>query len=85
MTTEVVLPSGVFASVRAITVADMIMHPAVTGIGVQVIIASRITTFDGELWATSRILDAPYTEMAPVFYQIAKQLEAAFGTRQGIA
>lgn len=85
MTAEVVLPSGVFATVREITVRDSGLyhyaHPTVA----LAVLASLVTTFDGEKKTIEEVLAMGYAETAPVFQQIVQQLARATKTAGGVA
>lgn len=85
MTTEVVLPSGTFATVRAILVSDMIAFSRLEGIAAMAVLAQRCATFDGKELTIEEFLGLPFGEVQPVFEALNAQLKASFLTRFGIA
>ena len=85
MTTEVVLPSGQFATVRTIRVSDMVAVGGEQGALMLLILAHRTTLFDGVELPFATLRDMPYVHLAPVFRALVKQLEKATKTMEGIA
>lgn len=82
---EVVLPSGTFARVRTILVADMVAFSRHEGIAAMAILAQRVTEFDGKSLTVEELLGLPFGELQPVFEALNAQLKAAYTTRLGIA
>ena len=86
MTTEVVLPSGRFAEVRNITVADMIKATQVApGLSTTMVLASLTTRIDGINVSLDDWLIMEYAEVLPIIAQLNRQLENAYKTKEGVS
>lgn len=82
---ECVLPSGSFAAVRTILVADMVAFCELSGIAAMAVLAQRCATIDGRTLSPAEFLELPYGEAQPIFEALNAQLRAAYSTRNGIA
>ena len=71
---ELVLPSGVFARVRSITVGDMAGSDVCSTGVFHVLLVSRITTFDGVSLTPDELAKQDYEEVAPLFVHVYKEL-----------
>ena len=86
MTTEVVLPSGRFAEVRSVTVADMIKATQVApGLSTMMVLASLTTRIDGINVSLDDWLIMEYAEVLPIVAQLNRQLENAYKTKEGVS
>jgi hypothetical protein len=83
--TECVLPSGAFARVEVITVADICIASQYTGFLFVVALAERAVTLDGRRVTSDELLGMEYAEAAPIFHAINAQLASAYKTRAGVA
>lgn len=71
---EIILPSGMFARVRPITVEDMAVCGTLPHFFFMASLASRITLFDGAPWTAERVLQMDYDEAAVLFGHINRSL-----------
>lgn len=81
---EIVLPSGVFAKIRRINWIDL----ALANIGepalLQLRLAQRVVTFDGEVWPLEKIMSLDVDDAIPVSELINAQILTAKKFEGGI-
>ena len=80
---EIILPSGVFARVRPITVDDMASCASLPHFIFMASLTARITQFDGQAWTPERVLQMDYDEAAVLFghinWSLIRSAQLAYG------
>jgi hypothetical protein len=83
--TELVLPSGRFARIRKVTLADLIISHNDNAMASMVGIAALTTTVDGEKLTSEQWADMEIEEAMPILKHIARSLQEALLHTKGIA
>jgi hypothetical protein len=84
-TIELVLPSGRFARIRKITLADMMISHSDNSMASMVGLATLTTTVDGEWLTAEQWADMEIDEAMPILRHIASSLKEALLHTKGIA
>ena len=83
--TEMVLPSGRFATIRDITVLDLIVAWDENPVAMQAKLAASITTIDGEKLTDHQWLLMDLDEFMPILVYVGEQLKEIITHGRGIA
>lgn len=85
MTTEVVLPSGVFARIRPVLVRDVSVANAVHPACFMAALISQVVLFDGKQLTVDEVLELEYADVMPIYEVLTRAMKKAMITKSGVA